>query len=256
MSLININNISFHYSQQPILLDLTLSIEPTAFWAVVGPNGAGKSTLIQLIAGLQKPDSGTIYLGEKALSQYRHKELARQVAVVRQEYVPSFGFTVFETVMMSRICRQDFVLFENQDDLEIVKESLEMTEISHLAGRTLAQLSGGERQRVFIARALAQDTPILLLDEPTNHLDLKHQVRIFDLLKHLQMERKKTILAVTHDINLAIRYCDHILLLGKNQQYQTGKTSQLITEKAIKDYFEVSCTGFDDGGKRYFLPKS
>ncbi len=255
MSLININNVSFSYSQQPILLDLTVSIEPTAFWAVIGPNGAGKSTLIQLIAGLQKPDSGTIHLAGKPLDEYRRKELARQVAMVRQEYVPSFGFTVFETVMMSRTSRRDFVLFENQNDLKIVKESLEMTETSHLAARTLAQLSGGERQRVFIARALAQDTPILLLDEPTNHLDVKHQVRIFDMLKQLQIDRKKTILAVTHDVNLAVRYCDCILMLGNNQRYQTGKTSQIMTEKAIKDYFDVSCTVFDEGGKRYFLPK-
>jgi iron complex transport system ATP-binding protein len=254
MSLIKIENVSFSYSKQPILSDLTLSIEPGVFWAVVGPNGAGKSTLIQLISGLLKPTAGTICLADKPLSSYRHKQLARQLATVRQEYVPSFGFTVLETVTMARMCRQDFVLFENAEDRKIVAESLEMTEVAHLANRTLAQLSGGERQRVFIARALAQDTPILLLDEPTNHLDLKHQVRIFNLLKTLQTERKKTILAVTHDINLAARYCDQLLLLGQGGRHSVGKPSQVLDIEKLKDYFGVECYRAVLDDRPFFIP--
>jgi iron complex transport system ATP-binding protein len=254
MSLIKIDKVSFNYSKQPILSDLTLSIESGLFWGVVGPNGAGKSTLIQLVAGLLKPAKGTIQLADKPLSHYRHKELARQLAMVRQEYVPSFGFTVLETVMMARICRQDFVLFENADDRNIVAKSLEMMEIAHLANRTLAQLSGGERQRVFIARALAQDTPILLLDEPTNHLDLKHQIRIFDLLKSLQIKQKKTILAVTHDINMAARYCDQLLLLGQGGKYSSGNSSQVLDVDKLKEYFGVECHQAVLNERPFFIP--
>ncbi len=256
MPLIKIDNLSFCYAQNPILSNVSLSIESGVFWAIVGPNGAGKSTLIQLIAGLLKPASGTIHLQDKPLSHYRHKELARMLAMVRQEYIPSFGFTVLETVMMSRICRQDFVLFENADDRRIVKEALEMTEVAHLADRTLAQLSGGERQRVFIARALAQDTPILILDEPTNHLDLKHQVRIFDLLKQLQTESKKTLLAVTHDINLAARYCDRLLLLGQGGRYDSGTPSDVLKPDTLKEYFSVNCHQATLDGRPFFIPLS
>jgi iron complex transport system ATP-binding protein len=254
MSLIKIDNLSFSYAKEPILSNLSLSIESGVFWAIVGPNGAGKSTLIQLIAGLLKPAAGTIHLQDKPLPQYRHKDLARILAMVRQEYVPSFGFTVFETVMMARISRQDFVLFENADDRRIVAESLEMTEVAHLADRTLAQLSGGERQRVFIARALAQDTPILVLDEPTNHLDLKHQVHIFDLLKALQRERKKTLLAVTHDINLAARYCDQLLLLGQGGRYRSGEFSQVLDTDNLREYFGVECHRATLDGRPFFIP--
>lgn len=235
-------------------MNLSASIEAGSFCAVAGPNGVGKSTLIALVAGLLKADSGSIHVFDKNVVSYKPKKLSRQIALVQQEYVPVFGFTVLETVMMARLSRSDFVLFENNEDKNIVAEALEQTEIVHLAGRKLNELSGGERQRVFIARALAQQTPILLLDEPTNHLDIKHQIRIFDLLKKLQSQQNKTILAVTHDINMACQYCDRAMLMTGRGPVLWGKPSDIFTIDSIKSVFEVDGVGGMMNNKPFFIP--
>jgi iron complex transport system ATP-binding protein len=254
MAVIEIEKLCFGYTQTPILAELSMSIDAGSFCAIAGPNGAGKSTLIQLLAGLLKPDKGTIQINGKKLNSYKTRELSRQIALVRQEYVPVFGFTVLEMVMMARLSREDFILFENEDDRRIVAEVLEQTEIISLAQRKLNELSGGERQRVFIARALAQETPILLLDEPTNHLDMKHQVRIFDLLKKLQTEHKKTILAVTHDLNIACQYCNRAMLLAAGGEISWGDPSEVFAIERLKRIFEVE--GFQGvvRSKPFFIP--
>jgi iron complex transport system ATP-binding protein len=253
MALIEVEHLRFGYMQAPILSDLSFVVNEGAFCAIAGPNGAGKTTLMRLLAGLLKPHSGTIKLNGKKINSYAPKSLARQLAVVCQEYVPVFDFTVLEMVTMVRQNRRDFVLFENDDDRHIVADALEQTEIIHLAGRKLNELSGGERQRVFIARALAQNTPILLLDEPTNHLDMKHQIRIFDLLKKLQLEQRKTILAVTHDLNMACQYCDHAMLLTGGEMI-VASPAEVFTAERIKAVFEVD--GFQGSvrNKPFFIP--
>jgi iron complex transport system ATP-binding protein len=254
MTAIEIKNLSFAYANSPVLTNLSLSIDAGSFCAIAGPNGVGKSTLIWLIAGLIKAGSGTIQIHDKHINAYKAKELSRQIALVQQEYVPVFDFTVLEMVMMARLSRRDFVLFENDDDKQIVAQALEQTEIVHLAGRKLDQLSGGERQRVFIARALAQQTPILLLDEPTNHLDMKHQIRIFDLLKQLQSQQNKTIVAVTHDINLACQYCDRAILMTDGVRTLYGQPSEVFAMDTIKSVFEVDGVGGMINNKPFFIP--
>jgi ABC-type cobalamin/Fe3+-siderophores transport system ATPase subunit len=253
MPAFEVEHLRFGYTRTPILADMSFAVGEGAFFAIAGPNGAGKTTLMRLLAGLLKPHDGTIKLNGKKINSYAPKLLARQIAVVCQEYVPVFDFTVLEMVTMVRLNRHDFVLFEDADDRHIVADALEQTEIVHLAGRRLNELSGGERQRVFIARALAQNTPILLLDEPTNHLDMKHQIRIFDLLKKLQVEQQKTILAVTHDLNIACQYCDHAMLLSGGEM-TTGSPADIFTAERIKAVFEVD--GFQGSirNKPFFIP--
>jgi iron complex transport system ATP-binding protein len=254
MAAIEVQQVCFGYTQIPILVDLSVSVDTGSFCAIAGPNGAGKSTLIRLLAGLLKANNGVIQINGKNIGSYRPKELSRHMALVQQEYVPVFGFTVLEMVMMARLSRQDFVLFENENDKKIVADALEQTEVAHLAGRRLNELSGGERQRVFIARALAQQTPILLLDEPTNHLDMKHQIRIFDLLKRLQTEQKKTILAVTHDINMACQYCDRAMLLAGDGGLLWGNPSEVFAIEKLKKVFEVDGFGGIVKNKPFFIP--
>jgi iron complex transport system ATP-binding protein len=131
---------------------------------------------------------------------------------------------------------------------------MEMTGTVRFADRTLNHLSGGERQRVFIARALAQQTPILLLDEPTSFLDMKHQVGIYDLLKKMQQEFSKTIIAVTHDINLTIQYADQALLLGADGSYSVGKTDDVFSPQQIEKVFGVRTFTGKVGRENFFLP--
>jgi iron complex transport system ATP-binding protein len=254
MAAIEIKQLCFGYTQNPILTNVSLSIDTGSFCAIAGPNGVGKSTLIWLAAGLIKPNSGVIQIQGKNVGSYKVKELSRQIALVQQEYVPVFGFTVLEMVMMARLNRQDFVLFENDQDKSIVAEALEQMEIVHLSGRKLNELSGGERQRVFIARALAQQTPILLLDEPTNHLDIKHQIRIFELLKKLQTRQNKTIVAVTHDINMACQYCDQAGLMTEGGRMLWGQPSEVFAIDTLKRVFEVDGIGGTVNKKPFFIP--
>ncbi len=254
MAIIEIDNLSFHYKQLPVLSNVTVAVEQGSFWSILGPNGAGKSTLIRLLAGLLSPQKGSIRLYGKQLGQYKIRDLSHRIAMVCQEYIPAFGFTVQETVSMARVGREGYVLFEDENDKAMIRKAMEQTQITHLAHRKLNELSGGERQRVFIARALAQDTPILLLDEPTNHLDIKHQVYIFDLLKSLQKDQNKTILVVTHDINLSCQYCDCVLLLGGAGRYEVGNPLQVIDNERLKSYFGVEGHRGIIGTTPFFVP--
>jgi iron complex transport system ATP-binding protein len=253
--IIEVKNLSFGYTPQSrILENLSFEVMPGAFLGIAGPNGAGKTTLLNLLCGLLSPDAGSIRIDTADIESYCVRELARKVAVVRQEFVPVFDFTVEETVMMARTPYLGMFGFEGKADREIVTEAIKATDTIKFASRPLGSLSGGERQRVFIARALAQDTEILLLDEPTSFLDFKHQVGIYDLLKATQLEKGKTIVAVTHDINLATQYCDEILLLGADSSYHIGKTEAVLTAEQIKKVFNVDVFAGKVGRETFFIP--
>jgi len=254
MSIIKVSNLSFAYSETEVLRDLSFEVRSQSFLTIAGPNGAGKSTLLNLLCRALRPKSGSISIDSAAIESYSTKALARKVAVVRQEYIPIFGFRVAEMVSMARTPYFDALGFETKADRRIVAEVLEMTDTAQFASRTLAELSGGERQRVFIARALAQDTDILLLDEPTSFLDLKHQVGIYDLLKTAQLEKGKTIVAVTHDINLGAQYCDEALLIGADSFYHVGRVEDVFSPQQIEEVFGVRTFAGKVGQGKFFLP--
>jgi iron complex transport system ATP-binding protein len=254
-AIIRVNNLSFGYtSRKMVLKDISFEAAEGTFLAVAGPNGAGKSTLLNLLGGALKPKSGRITIDSRPVESYSREELAGKVAVVRQEFVPVFGFSVVETVLMARTPYFGSLGFEDATDRQIVTEALEATETAQFALRPLGSLSGGERQRVFIARALAADSPILLLDEPTSFLDLKHQVGIYDLLKHTQVEKGKTIVAVTHDVNLAAQYCDRILLLGNDCSYSIGESKEVLSAGQIEKVFGVRTFVGNLGQEKFFIP--
>jgi iron complex transport system ATP-binding protein len=252
---IGVENLCFGYQKQsPILKDVIFRLEHGRFLSIAGPNGAGKTTLINLISGLLKPASGSIKISEAPLHFYSIKALARKIAVVRQEYAPVFDFSVRQVVSMARTSYLGVIAFETEADNRAIEEALEMTETARFANRPLNQLSGGERQLVFIARAFAQQTPILLLDEPTSFLDIKHQVDIYDLLKKMQLEKQKTIVAVSHDINLAAQYSDTVLLLEAGGGYAFGPTIEMLSAQRIESVFGVKTFSVQTGQNKYFFP--
>jgi iron complex transport system ATP-binding protein len=253
--IIEVENLSFSYtSEAKILKNMSFEVTQGAFIAIVGPNGAGKSTLLNLMCRALTPRSGTIRIDSKPIESYCTRALATKLAVVRQEFVPIFGFSVMETVLMARTPYYSSTGFERQVDREIVDDALRVTDTAQFASRPLTSLSSGERQRVFIARTLAQNSLIMLLDEPTNFLDLKHQVGIYDLLKAAQVKKGKTIIAVTHDINLATQYCDEILLLGTDSSYHFGKTKAVLKPEKIKEIFNVDIFAGKVGQESFFMP--
>jgi iron complex transport system ATP-binding protein len=253
--IIEVENLSFGYtSEATVLKNMSFEVKPGAFLAIAGPNGAGKSTLLNLMCRALTPKSGTIRIDAAAVNSYSRRALAAKVAVVRQELAPIFGFSVMETVLMARIPYYSSMGFESRTDREIANKALEVTDTARFASRPLSSLSSGERQRVFIARALAQDSLIMFLDEPTSFLDLKHQVGIYDLLKAAQVEKGKTIVAVTHDINLAGQYCDEILLLSANGGFHIGKTRMVLSPEKIKEVFDVDVFAGGIGRENFFIP--
>jgi len=254
-AIIKVENLSFGYRlQASILKDIGFEVMQGTFLAIAGPNGAGKTTLLNLLCRVLTPEAGSIDIEAASIESYSVKMLAQKIAVVRQEFVPVFDFTVAQVVSMARTPYLGTFGFESQADKKFINEALEMTDTAQFSSRPLAELSGGERQRVFIARALAQNTPILLLDEPTAFLDLKHQVGIYDLLKAMQIEKGKTIVAVTHDINLAAQYADACLLLGADSSYQYGCAKDVFSPEQIERVFGVK--GFTGmiGRENFFIP--
>jgi len=268
---VQVQNVSFAYHRgQPVLKDISFAVAAGRFLAIVGPNGAGKSTLINLIAASLAPQSGTISIDGINARSWGATELARKIAVVRQGFVPAFGFSVAETVLMARTVYYGPLGFESKIDRQCVAEALEMTTTTEFASRPLASLSGGERQRVFIARALAQDTPILLMDEPTTFLDLKHQVGVYDLLKTIQVNKLRTIIAITQDVNLAAQYCDEAILLrplsrplvstkgndadADRCQYRIGPACEVLAAAHIEETFGVSGFSGRIGKEQFFIP--
>ncbi|MHC4720625.1 MAG: ABC transporter ATP-binding protein [Planctomycetota bacterium] len=252
--MLKVEHLTFGYGAEHTLSDLSFEVTPGTFLAIAGPNGAGKTTLLNLLCGLLRPSAGAIEIDAENIEAYSVRKLAQKVAVVRQEFVPVFDFTVAEVVSMARTPYLGTLGFETKSDREIVAQALELTHTAQFASRPLAHLSGGERQRVFIARALAQNTAILLLDEPTSFLDLKHQVGIYDLLKKMQQEHRKTIVAVTHDINLAAQYCDDALLIGADGTYDYGPPELLFSAEQIKNIFGISTFVGRVGREKFFLP--
>src|SRR4030042_329682 len=253
--IIEVDNLSFGYTSETVILKgMSFNVRPGTFLAIAGPNGAGKSTLLNLMCRALTPNSGTIRIDAAAIESYDTRSLAAKVAGVRQELTPIFGFSVMETVLMARTPYYGSMGFESRADREIANDALEATDTARFARRPLSSLSSGERQRVFIARALAQNSLIMLLDEPTSFLDLKHQVGIYDLLKTAQVEKGKTIVAVTHDINLASQYCDEFLLLSADGKYHIGKTKAVMSADKIKEVFEVDVFAGEVGQEKFFIP--
>lgn len=254
-AIIEVENLNFGYTpQNTILKDISFEVIQGRFLAIAGPNGAGKTTLLNLLCGLLRPKAGSIRIDAAPVESYSVKKLAQKVAVVRQEFVPVFDFTVAQMVSMARTPYLGTFGFETKADKQMINEALEATDTAQFALRPLGSLSGGERQRVFIARALAANSPVLLLDEPTTFLDLKHQVGIYDLLKAAQFEKGKTIVAVTHDINLAAQYCDEILLLGADGNYHIGETKDVLSQEQIEKVFGVRTFVGSLGQEKFFIP--
>ena len=253
----DIENLSFTYRGQNALINqLSFSLASGTFTGIAGPNGVGKTTLIHLLSGTLKPGAGTVMLDGQSVHSMSPSSLARRLALVRQHTEIPFGFTVEETVLMARTAYLDWRGFETQVDRDKVQEALRLTETEGLAHRPVNSLSGGESQRVFIARALAQDTDVLILDEPTNYLDLKHQVAVHDLLKKIQMDQGKTIITITHDINMAMQYCDQVLLLAPENEAQTaiGPPDEVLTCERMEAIFGVQVMSLTQDNRTIFSP--
>ena len=236
---IQVSQLQAAYDSEPVIRGVSFEIRRGQFVGLAGPNGSGKSTLIRLISKVLKPQKGRILIDGQPLEQIKQQQLARRMAVVRQEAPPDFEYTVREVVMLGRIPHLKRFQSEGPEDLGIVDESLRKTELTELSGRLVTEISGGERQRVAIARALAQRPEILLLDEPTAHLDLRHQVALLTLFRKLSRREGLSILAVLHDLNLAAQFCERLMLLKEGQIFRSGPPEGVLDAATVRQVYGV-----------------
>ena len=240
MNYLNLENVSFHYSDKVILDKISFSVEKGSFTCLLGPNGCGKTTLLKLIARLLLPKEGKIFLEETSLSSYAQKELFLKMAYLPQSLSLTFPIPAMNLVLLGRAPHLKGLSFESKKDFEIAKECLEKTSSWDLKDRLFNTLSGGEKQRVLLAKALAQEPHLLLLDEPTAHLDLRHQIEMLSLLKKLRGTKNLTIFMVLHDLSLASEFAEQVIILKDKRIFAEGTPKKLLTEKTISEIFGVS----------------
>ena len=231
-------NVCFQYDQRKILNNISFQVSQGSFFIIIGPNGSGKTSLLKTLSGLEKSSSGQISILNKPIYRYSTKELATVLAYVPQTAPVDFPFTVIDIVRMGRAPHLGIFGDEKKDDLEIARQAMIFTNTDHLANRKINQLSGGECQRVNIARAICQQPHILLLDEPTASLDLGHQTRIMDLMEKLKTEQDMTIIMISHDINLAALYGDHILVLKNGDIVAQGSANDVMTFDILETAYQ------------------
>lgn len=227
------------YGKRKVLINIDSQVVAGEMLGILGPNGSGKSTLIHLLAGLEKPDEGEIWLDELPLARYSLRERAKRIAYVPQEGAEALSISVEEYILMGREPYQNWWPWYKEKDWQVVNRWIHQMDLGSYRTQLLSRLSGGERQRVEIAKAMAQEPDYILLDEPTNHLDLKYQLSILAMLQRLKEEMEIGIMIVIHDINLAAQYCDHLLFLKEGRVIGYGTPKQIITQELISQVYGV-----------------
>ncbi len=234
---LEIKDVDAYYGSVKILDGIDFSASHGELLGVIGPNGSGKTTLLRTISRILKPKVGTILLEGRDVQGMKDKEFSRNFAAVPQDTTINFDFSALDIVLMGRNPHLGRLELEGEEDIEIARRCMELTNCWHLAERPITELSGGERQLVIIARALTQEPKVLLLDEPTSHLDINYQIEIMELLKRLTSEEKLIVVAVIHDLNLAAQYCDRLALLHEGKIVSLGTQAQVLTAENIKNTF-------------------
>lgn len=229
--------IKYPGQSRPALNGVNMSARSGSLYAVLGPNGSGKSTLMKALIGARTPDQGAALIAERSVSDWDRKALARAIGVVSQTERISFPINVREMVSMGRYPHLGLLEREDDKDRNVVREAMEVCDVTNLANRDLSTLSGGESQRVRIARALAQEPTALVLDEPTSSLDIKHTMEILELLKQ-SVASGLTVILITHGLDLAARFSDRMLLLSEGQVAIEGTPDEVVNEDALAKVYD------------------
>ena len=235
--MLSTDRVSVGYGHRIVLKDVSLEIKSGEFIGVVGPNASGKSTLLKTLARLLKPLCGVIYIDGRDMGKMTGQEVARRIGVVLTERIQPGLLSSFEIVAIGRYQYTDPFGRLTARDRMVIEDSLRSTGALSLADRRFSELSDGEKQRVMIARALAQEPSILILDEPTTHLDAKGRVEIMLLLRKLSRDKRIAIIASTHDVELAIRLCDKLIVCNEGAVKVYDVPEQLVEEGGVEELY-------------------
>ncbi|HHJ18186.1 MAG TPA: ABC transporter ATP-binding protein [Gammaproteobacteria bacterium] len=253
--LLSCSGVDISIGEVTITRRLELCIEAGQCWCLLGRNGTGKTTLLQTLAGLRPPAAGRIALNGTALEQLPRRQVAQQLGILFQDFEDSFPASVLETVLQGRHPHLHNWQWESAEDYRIARAALAELGLDSLEQRNVQTLSGGERQRVGIATLLAQQTPLLLLDEPTSHLDLQHQLDILQTLVAQCRARNSAVLMVLHDINLAARFADHVVLLMGNGEHRLGRSEDILQTDQLEQLYGHPLMQIDTATGPAWLPR-
>ena len=244
------------FAGRELLRDISLHIMPGEFVSILGPNGAGKTTLLKCLLGLL-PYSGSVLLNNEEVIKNSRKKIAMNVAYIPQVTDAMPSYTVKEFVFMGRHVHLESVFDSGIEHYERVDWALAKTACQELSERALCSLSGGERQRVFLAAALAQDTPLILMDEPGAFLDPQHEAMLYRLLSKLQKEQKKTLVMVSHDCNRSVLTSERIIALKDGRLVFDGASQEFLEENRLASIYgrDFCLVSHPESGTAMMLPK-
>ncbi|MBI0583695.1 MAG: ABC transporter ATP-binding protein [Methanomassiliicoccus sp.] len=243
---ISVHGLCFRYGSTDVVSEVDLEAGEGEIIGILGPNGSGKTTLLKCLNRSLSPRTGTVLIDDRDYRTMTRREIATRMGTVPQSANINFPFTALDIVMMGRLPELKRFESETENDLQIVRDAMAVTNTQQFADRPMDQLSGGERQRVIIARALAQRPRVLLLDEPTLHLDVNHQLDILDMITSLARADKLIVMIVTHDLALAARYCDQVVLMQKGKVLAAGEVTEVLTPVNLRRVFGIEATVYYD----------
>ena len=252
-ALLRVRDLSVHIATLTVCRNLSFTVARGECWAILGRNGAGKTTLLRTLAGMRPAAAGAIELCGLPLERLSMRELARRRAVLPQDDADTFAATVLETALVGRHPHLSRWQWESRDDLAMARAALAAMAIGAAEARDVRSLSGGERRRVALAAMLAQRPELFFLDEPSSHLDLAHQLALLDRLTTASRSEGKAMLMVLHDVNLAMRCCDHAVLL-EGGAAQAGPARELLTADRLSRLYGVPLQALPTAQGTVFAP--
>lgn len=253
--LLELRGLSVSIGGKQVCNHLDLQLKAGQCIGILGQNGVGKTTLLHTLVGLRNADAGAVMVRGAPLEQLSRRRIAQQVGLLMQEHEDPFPATVLETALIGRHPHIDFWQWESASDIRLARSALTAVDLADLEGRAVNTLSGGERQRLALATVITQDPDVFLLDEPSNHLDLHHEIDVLRMLSRYAREGGKAVVMTLHDINLASRFCDQLLLMFGEGKTQLGPTAEVLNADNLQRLFGIPVTAIPWEGGTLFQPR-
>ena len=254
MSMLSCKELCVRIAAVDVVEQFDFDLRPGEFWGLLGPNGIGKTTLLKCLAGLDPPLSGQVLLQSRDIRELPRKLLARHIGMLQQHTVYVFDSSVLQTALTGRHPHLAYWQREGAADVSKAEEALDAVDLEGFSKRSVTGLSGGEARRLAFATLLVQEPDILLLDEPTNHLDLRHQIRIMGMIRDSTCSGERSAIAALHDINLATRYCSHVVMLFGNGEWCAGRTADMLSESSLEKLYGCPVERLEGSSGPRFYP--